>query len=87
MNIVRKLTLPATLAVAMTFAACSDNVDQVTAGPSGPSDSVPDSAGLSTTAFIDFLLTMANGETSEPLTIRDGFAVPADETGDARPLV
>ena len=48
---------------------------------------VPESAGTSSTAFIAFLKTMmTNEETSEPMKIREGWAVPADDTGDPAPM-
>lgn len=48
---------------------------------------VPDSAGASVSAFLAFITSLsANDETSEPLTIGDNFAVPADEENDSQPL-
>jgi hypothetical protein len=48
---------------------------------------VPDSAGVSAAAFLAFISSLgANDETSEPLTIGDNFAVPADEENDPQPL-
>lgn len=49
---------------------------------------VPDSAGVSTAAFLDFIQSLSTtDETSEPLTISDNFAVPDDETDGVRDLV
>lgn len=48
---------------------------------------VPESAGTSSSAFIAFLKTMmTDDETSEPMKIREGWAVPADDTGDPAPM-
>jgi hypothetical protein len=48
---------------------------------------VPDSAGISTAAFINFIMGLsATDETSEPLTIKASFAVPANESDDPTPL-
>jgi hypothetical protein len=47
----------------------------------------PDSAGVSIGAFFSFILGLAAGdEKSEPLTIKAGFAVPADEAAEPTPL-
>ena len=48
--------------------------------------SVPDSAKANGNSFIGFLNSLKNDETSEPLLIGDGFAVPPDETSDPRPF-
>ena len=65
----------------------SDDDDPVATAPPG-STSVPDSAGMSASAFITFLMTLnPNDETSEPLTLSDGFAVPDDDVGEPQPLV
>ncbi len=93
MNNTRKLTLAVGLVLTLAFAACSDNDDPPTAG-GGPGSGggptvtaeVPASAGTTINGFIDFLLSLASDETSEPYSIGDGFAVPADETSDPRPL-
>ena len=48
---------------------------------------VPDSAGVSTAAFVSFILGLStNDESSQPLTIKDSFAVPANETDAPTPL-
>ena len=48
---------------------------------------VPDSASVSTTAFIAFLKSLTtDDETGEPLKFRDGWAAPSSETGDPEPL-
>lgn len=44
---------------------------------------VPESAGASSSAFIAFLKSMMiDDETTEPMKMREGWAVPADDTGD-----
>ena len=48
--------------------------------------SIPESAKANGNSFIGFLNSLKNDETSEPLLIGDGFAVPADETSEPRPL-
>lgn len=49
--------------------------------PPEAATAVPDSAGVSSASFISFIQGLiANDETSEPLTISDTFAVPADES-------
>lgn len=69
------------LATAIGFAvlslgACSSN-DSTTPAITA----VPESAGVSVGAFVSFLQSLGESdETSEPLTIPDSFAVPADET-------
>lgn len=87
MNNTRKLALGAGLASTLLFAACgSNNDDPPVAGGGAVTGTVPASASASAAGFVDFLLALASDETSEPLTIGDGFAVPADETSDPRPL-
>ena len=84
-----KLWLMGGLAAALvTVAGCSDNNNdngnpQGSAGPA----TVPDSAGSTVDNFIAFLKGLdPNDETSEPLLIKDSFAVPADESNDSQPL-
>ena len=66
----------------------------LSAGAGGSSDdfsaanTVPDSAGLSSASFVDFILSLnQNDESSEPLLIKDSFAVPPDETDQVLPIV
>ena len=54
-------------------------------GTSVTANSVPDSAGNSVTTFLAFLVAMASSETSEPLSMSNGFTVQADETSDPMP--
>jgi hypothetical protein len=88
------------LAALLGLAACSGGSDGGSDGgsnagpgpgnsgsPNAQSDTVPDSAGVSGAAFISFLKSLgANDETSEPLQLKDSFAVPSDETGDPESL-
>lgn len=85
MDTIRKDWLAIAGVVALTLCAC----DGGGSGGSGRSSSgrVPDSAGASAEAFRDFILTLGtNDETSEPLTISDGFSVPPDEGSEPQPL-
>lgn len=54
--------------------------------PSSGPGTVPNSAGASVSAFLDFIQSLASSDTSEPLTIGDGFETPTDDTGEPRPL-
>ena len=54
-------------------------------GTSVSATSVPDSAGNSVATFLAFLVAMASSETSEPLSMSNGFTVPSDETSDPIP--
>ena len=57
-----------------------------TGGGNSVTATVPDSAKANGNNFIGFLNSLKNDETSEPLVVGDGFAVPADETTEPRPL-
>jgi hypothetical protein len=86
-----KLWMVAGLAAALvTVAGCSSSSDDgnVSAqGSAGPA-TVPDSAGTTVAGFIAYLIGLdANDEKSEPLLIKDSFAVPADEGSDPQPIV
>jgi len=49
---------------------------------------VPDSAGVSGASLVSFILGLAVGdESSEPLTIKDTFAVPPEESDEPAPLL
>ena len=90
----------ATLVALLALAGCGGGGggnDAASAGSNGgtgaggsqsqSSNEVPDSAALSSSAFIAFLKTMVlDDETSEPMTIREGWAVPANEAGDPEPM-
>ena len=87
-----KLWLAGSLAAALVgIAGCSGSSDNAnggggTQGASGPA-TVPDSTGSTVGAFMAYLIGMdPSDEKSEPLLIKDSFAVPADEAGDAQPL-
>lgn len=79
----RNLFLTTTcLVAALSLAGCWESDDDDPVPPTAVTE-VPDSAGVSTATFVSFILGLAaNDETSEPLTIRDPFAVPADETAE-----
>jgi hypothetical protein len=71
----------------------NDSDDDIATGPPpapapAPAPaSVPDSAGISVAAFVSFLRGLSGtDETSEPLVIRDNFAVPADDSSEPTPL-
>ena len=78
-------------AALVTLTACSGGSDSSVAGGGGTGTSgpgtVPDSAGTSGAGFMAYLKGLSpNDETSEPLLIKDSFAVPADEAEDPAPL-
>ena len=55
-------------------------------GTAGPA-TVPDGAGTTVASFLAFLLALdPNDETSEPLLIKDSFAVPADDDSESKIL-
>ena len=82
----RKLWLAGALATTLAVAGCWGNNDDNPVTPAVTE--VPDSAGASVAAFIAFLTGLsADDESSEPLTIKDTFAVPPDENGEPQPLV
>jgi len=94
MNTQRKLLMATALAVAVSLTGCWDDDDGdnaeapvVVVPPPGVITEVPGSAGASIAAFVAYLLSLSGtDETSEPLTIRDTFAVPADETSEPATL-
>ena len=81
----RKLLTAAALAAALTLSGCwGDNEDDL---PPVATTEVPDSAGIGTAAFVSYLLTLGDGdESSEPLTLKETFAVPANEADEPTPL-
>ncbi len=83
----RKLLAGVALMAAVALAGCwHDEDDEVVVTPPAATE-VPDSAGASGTALVNYIMTLGlNDETSEPLIIRDTFLVPADDTGDPAPL-
>jgi uncharacterized lipoprotein YajG len=87
MAIKRKLWAAVALASVLTLAGCWDDDNNDTVTPPVASTEVPDSAGASTAAFVSFILSLAaSDEASEPLTITERFAVPADESAEPTPL-
>ena len=89
-----KLWLAGGLTAALVgLAGCSGSSDDGNAnggggtqGASGPA-TVPDSAGSTVAAFMAYMIGMdPNDEKSEPLLMKDGFAVPPDEASDSQPL-
>lgn len=82
----------AALAAALVLAAgCSSNSDNNGGGGGNPGPgaaaSVPDSAGASVASFMAYLMGLsASDETSEPLLIKDSFAVPPDEAAPSQIL-
>lgn len=81
----RKLLTAAALAAVLTLSGCwGDNEDDL---PPVATTEVPDNAGISTAAFVSYLLTLgASDESSEPLTLKETFAVPANENDEPTPL-
>ena len=88
MKLQRKMLTAAALAAALALAGCwdDDDNDEPTPPPVAATE-VPDSAGVSTAAFVAFILGLgASDESSEPLIIKDAFAVPADEASEPTTL-
>ncbi|MBC7437424.1 MAG: hypothetical protein H7332_15325 [Bdellovibrionales bacterium] len=71
-------------AAALVLSACASG----SSDNNSAANTVPDSAGVSSASFVAFILSLSqNDESSEPLVIRDNFAVPADETDNVSPIV
>ena len=94
MTFSKKIALAAGLTAALVLSGCgggggsdgpSTPVGGTGTGTSVTATSVPDSTGNSVTTFLAFLVAMASSETSDPLTMSNGFTVPADETNDPIP--
>lgn len=78
--------LAAAVAATLGLSACGGG-DGEGGNASGPDTTVPANAGSSVASFMSFLQGLnPNDETSEPLTISDGFAVPEDEMDDGSVL-
>ncbi len=82
------------LTVALVFSGCSsdnnssNNANNAVTPPIVSESFVPDSASVSNEAYMSYLLSM-NGadEASEPLSLKESFAVSPDEVNDPQPLV
>ena len=100
MTFSKKIALTAGLTLALVLSGCGGGSDGPSTpvggtgtgtgtgtgnGTSVTATSVPDSAGNSVTTFLAFLVAMASSETSDPLTMSNGFTVPSDETSDPIP--
>ena len=89
-----KLWLAGGLAAALVgLAGCSGSSGDGNAngggGPQGDSGqtTVPDSAGSTVAAFMAYMIGMdPNDEKSEPLIMKDSFAVPPDEASEGQSL-
>ena len=94
----KKIVLAAGLTVVLVLSGCGGGSDGPSTpvvgtgagtgtgnGTSVTATSVPDSAGNSVATFLAFLVAMVSSETSDPLTLSNGFTVPSDETGDPIP--
>ena len=83
----RKMGLAAGLLMALVMAGCSSSSSSSPVAPVAQGPDVPDSVGASVATFLAFVQALgADDESSEPLTISDGFAVPPDEDNDAKVL-
>ncbi len=88
----RTLLATASLAALLALSGCwdDDGEDKVNpiVPPPEPVTQVPDSAGVSIGSFFSFIMGLsANDESSEPLTLKATFAVPADEAAEPTPLI
>lgn len=84
----RTLLAATAFVAAWALTGCwDDDEEAVQPGPPAAITEVPDSAGVSTAAYVGFIVGLGGSdESSEPLTLKDAFAVPADETGEPAPL-
>lgn len=89
MKTTTRIFLTVGLTTTLLVGGCGSNDDEDTVATTpASSTSVPDSAGVSATAFITYLMTLkSNDETSEPLTLGNSFAVPDEEASEPQPLV
>lgn len=87
MKIKAPIWLAVGLMTTLLVSGCgSSDDDKVATAPPTPA-TVPDSAGASASSFINYLMTLSpNDETSEPLSLGNGFAVPAEEASEPQPL-
>lgn len=87
MKHINVLSFAASLVAVLAIAGCGSNSSDSGSSSVATGTSVPASAGESVNAFINYLASLnPNDETSEPATLSDSFAVPEDETNDARVL-
>ena len=85
-NTTRNIGLAAALAASLLLSACfggGDDDDAI----AGSQLEVPESAGTSGTAFVGYIQGLGAGdETSEPLMIKDAFAVPPSDDTEPSPV-
>jgi hypothetical protein len=88
MKTLRMLSLLAAVTVTAAISGCwTDDDDEAPPFTGTLAVPVPDSAAVSSASFVSFLTgLMVGDETSEPYTIPNNFAVPADESPDVKPL-
>jgi hypothetical protein len=83
-----KLLWSTALAALLGLVACSGGSSNDNSGLQGSAKpgSVPDNAGTTVAGFMAYLAGLdPNDEKSEPLLIKDSFAVPPDESSDSQP--
>jgi hypothetical protein len=86
MNATKKMLIALAMVAPIVIVGCGGG-DSNDNSQTADTTAVPESAGTSVAAFMSFLSSLAsNDETSEPLTVSDSFAVPADETNDPQPV-
>ena len=86
MNKTRLIVAAAGAAMLLNLGGCWDDNEDNTVPPVVVND-VPDSAAVSTASFVSYLLALSGSDdTSEPATLRDSIAVPADDTSEPTPL-
>lgn len=77
-----KIGRAAGLAAALAIGGCGGD-----SSPPRVTLEVPDSAGASSAAFISYIQTLDPAdESSEPLIIKDSFALPPDDDAEPIPL-
>ena len=86
MNKTRLIVAAAGAAMLFSLGGCWDDNEDNTVPPIVVND-VPDSAAVSTASFVSYLLALSGSDdSSEPATLRDSIAVPADDTSEPTPL-
>jgi hypothetical protein len=82
----RKLLVVTGLIAAFCLAGCGGSDNNGSVSPTG-SPVVPESSGVSTDSFVSYIRGLSSDdESSEPSTLTDSFAAPADETSEPTPL-